>query len=108
MRLKYIPATITLIAGAIISILNMINKVNLTTSLKRLLLVLLIFYIIGLIARAIITKTMYMSSDAKDDSQEDTEDSKENDEATFEESNTDSISKIDGKKSALNKATTDN
>lgn len=67
MRLKYIPAAITLAAGAIISILNIINKVDLTTSLKRLLWVLLVFYIIGLIAKTIITKTTDMTSDKEEE-----------------------------------------
>ncbi|NLK75684.1 MAG: hypothetical protein GX288_10420 [Clostridiales bacterium] len=67
MRLKYIPAAITLAAGAIISILNIINKVDLTTSLKRLLWVLLVFYIIGLIAKTIIAKTTDMTSDKEEE-----------------------------------------
>lgn len=70
MRLKYIPAAITLAAGAIISILNIINKVDLTTSLKRLLWVLLVFYIIGLIAKTIIAKTTDMTSDKEEEEDE--------------------------------------
>ena len=54
----YLPALIMLIAGAITSILNIINKVELVTSLKRLLVVLIIFYILGLITRAIVEKTL--------------------------------------------------
>ncbi|MDF2542241.1 MAG: hypothetical protein K0S47_1959 [Herbinix sp.] len=56
MKDRYIPAVITLIAGAVVSGLNIINKVEMLAGLKRLLLVLLIFYVIGLIARAIIKK----------------------------------------------------
>ena len=58
MREKYIPAIIMLIAGTAASIINIINKVELITGLKRLLFVLVLFYIIGLIAKAIIVKTM--------------------------------------------------
>lgn len=60
MREKYIPALIMLIAGTVVSMLNIVNKVELVTGLKRLLLVLIVFYIIGLIAKAIIVKAMYM------------------------------------------------
>lgn len=58
MRDRFIPALITLTAGAITCIFDIYHKVDLLTSLKRLLLVLIIFYIIGLIAAAIIRKTM--------------------------------------------------
>lgn len=54
----YLPALIMLIAGAITSIIDIINKVELVTSLKKLLVVLIIFYILGLITRAIVEKTL--------------------------------------------------
>jgi hypothetical protein len=50
---RYIPPFITLLAGAITSIINIVNKVQLLVGLKRLLLVIIIFYIIGLIVKAI-------------------------------------------------------
>ena len=56
MRDKFIPAVIMLIAGMVTSIINIVNKVELNTGLKRLLLVMIIFYIIGLIAKAIIMR----------------------------------------------------
>lgn len=56
MKQKYIPAFIMLAAGAVTSILDIIHKTPKLDSLKRLLLVLLVFYIIGLIAKAIIKK----------------------------------------------------
>lgn len=56
MQQKYIPALIMLAAGAVVCIFDIYNKVNLLTSLKRLLLVMVIFYIIGLIAKAIVAK----------------------------------------------------
>lgn len=59
MREKYIPALIMLIAGAITCILDIYRKADLLPSLKRLLLVLIIFYIIGLIAKEIITKALF-------------------------------------------------
>lgn len=58
MRGRYIPAFVMLIAGAITCILDIYNKTELLTSLKRLFWVLIIFYIIGLIARVIINKVV--------------------------------------------------
>ena len=57
MRNRYIPAFIMLIAGAITCFFDIYHKADLLTSLKRLFLVLIIFYIIGLIARSIVKKT---------------------------------------------------
>lgn len=54
MRERYIPAFIMLVAGAITSALNIVSKVELVTALKRLLIVIIIFYVIGLIVKAII------------------------------------------------------
>lgn len=56
MREKYIAAIIMLIAGVIVSTTNFIQKIELVTGLKRLLLALIIFYIIGSIVQAIIIK----------------------------------------------------
>lgn len=56
MRQRYIPAFIMLIAGAVTSIIDIVNGTPRLDSLKRLLLVLIIFYIIGLIAKALIKK----------------------------------------------------
>ncbi|MGF7144746.1 flagellar biosynthesis/type III secretory pathway M-ring protein FliF/YscJ [Anaerotaenia torta] len=58
MKERYIPALIMLIAGAITSILNIVNKVETAEGLKRLLLVLFLFYIAGLVVKAIIVKTV--------------------------------------------------
>ena len=58
MRLRYIPAIIMLLAGAITSVINVINKVENKAGLNRLLLVMIIFYFIGLISRMIIVKVI--------------------------------------------------
>lgn len=63
MRDRYIPALIMLIAGAITCIFDLYRKAELLPSLKRLLLVLIIFYIIGVIAREIIVKTIESKKD---------------------------------------------
>lgn len=69
----YLPALIMLIAGAITSIIDIINKVELVTSLKRLLVVLIIFYILGLITRAIVEKTLVERKKTEEEDYEETE-----------------------------------
>lgn len=66
MKERYIPAFIMLTAGAITSILNIVNKVQILTGLKRLLIVLIIFYILGLIVKSIMIKILENNS-KKDD-----------------------------------------
>ena len=56
MRERYIAPAIMLIAGAITSILNIVNGVKTLDGLKVLLIVLIIFYIIGKIVTVIIRK----------------------------------------------------
>jgi hypothetical protein len=56
MRERYIAPAIMLIAGAVISILNIVNGVKTLDGLKALLIVLIIFYIIGKIVTVIIRK----------------------------------------------------
>ncbi len=51
---RYIPPFITLVAAAITSVINIINQVEIVTAFKRLLLVIIIFYILGLIVKAVI------------------------------------------------------
>jgi hypothetical protein len=58
MRERYIPPLVMLLAGAITSVLNIVNKVKVEDGLKRLLLVLVIFYFVGLIIKAIIVRTV--------------------------------------------------
>lgn len=58
MKLRYIPAFITLLAGIITCMISIIRQDEILSSLKTLLLVLIIFYIIGLIARNILNFAM--------------------------------------------------
>ena len=58
MRDRLLPALITLLAGAITCIIDIYRKAPLIPSLIRLLLVIIIFYILGLIAKAIIKKAL--------------------------------------------------
>lgn len=54
MKVRYIPATVTLTAGAITSIACIIKKYEVLYSLELLLVVLIIFTIIGLTAQKIV------------------------------------------------------
>lgn len=56
MRDRYIAPAIMLTAGAITSVLNIVNEVDFLEGMKRLLLVLILFYVIGKIATRIIKK----------------------------------------------------
>lgn len=58
MKTRYIPAVTMLSAGAVVSITSIIKQWDVLYSLKLLLGVLIVFYIIGLIAKAMITRTL--------------------------------------------------
>lgn len=58
MKTRFIPALITLIAAACVSVINILNKTELVTGLKTLLYVIVIFYILGLIVKMVINKTV--------------------------------------------------
>ena len=57
-KLEFIPKFITLLAGAIVSIITIVEDMDVTYSLELLLATLIIFYIIGLIAKKIIQKVI--------------------------------------------------
>lgn len=56
MKSDYIPKVITLLAGAVVCIVTIVKDMNVTYSLEILLATLIIFYIIGLIAKKIFQK----------------------------------------------------
>lgn len=58
MKIIYIPATVTLTAGLITCIICIINQYDIIYSLELLLATIIIFYIIGTIAKSIIMKTI--------------------------------------------------
>ena len=58
MKLECIPKFIMLLAGAIVSIITIVKDMDVTYSLALLLATLVIFYIVGLIAKKIIQKTV--------------------------------------------------
>ncbi len=71
MRDRYMPALVTLIAGAITCIIDIYRKADLLPSLKRLLLVIIIFYIISIMSRAIIRRVIEYKPDTSDEDKED-------------------------------------
>lgn len=56
MRNRYIPAFTMLSAGAIVSIFCIIKKMDVLYTLKLLLAMLIVFYLIGLVAKKVIGK----------------------------------------------------
>lgn len=56
MGVKYLSLLIMLIAGTIVSVMNVVQKVETVTGLKRLFIVLIIFYVFGNIVQAIVVK----------------------------------------------------
>lgn len=58
MKTEYIPKVITLLAGAVVCIVSIVRHMDTTYSLEILLAVLIVFYVIGCIARRIIEKVM--------------------------------------------------
>ena len=58
MKTEYIPKVITLLAGVVVCIISIVRHMDTTYSLEILLAALLIFYVIGCIARRIIERVM--------------------------------------------------
>lgn len=56
MKSEYIPKVITLLAGAVVSIVLIIRDTNVTYSLEILLVTLVIFYLFGILAQHIILR----------------------------------------------------
>lgn len=56
MKSEYIPKVITLLAGAVVSIVLIIRDTNVTYSLEILLATLVIFYLFGILAQHIILR----------------------------------------------------
>lgn len=56
MKSEYIPKVITLLAGAVVSIILIIRDTNVTYSLEILLATLVIFYIFGLLVQYVIMR----------------------------------------------------
>lgn len=83
MKGRYIPAIITLVAGLVTSIVCLVRGIGIMRSLITLLLVLIIFYIVGKIAKFIIVKALEepieipQVTDEKDEKAEEKQESSE-------------------------------
>ncbi len=77
MKTRYIPAVTMLSAGAVISIISIIKKWDVLYSLKLLLGILILFYILGLIAKALIVRTLEKDGRVPEEYNEDGEKSDE-------------------------------
>lgn len=70
MKTEFIPKFIMLLAGAIVCITSIVRHMDTTYSLELLLAVLIIFYLIGCLARRIIEKVMVSNRFMKEKSEE--------------------------------------
>lgn len=62
MKTDFIPKFITLLAGAVISIVCIVKDIDVTRSLEILLATLILFYIIGCIVRRLIERVLISNS----------------------------------------------
>ncbi|MDO5293971.1 MAG: hypothetical protein Q4F05_14625 [bacterium] len=86
MQGRYLPAVVTLIAGLVASIICLVKKISIIKSLTIVLVVLIIFLILGLIARKVIVYTLNEKTvvSEKDDSETDTNENPEHENDTEE------------------------
>lgn len=80
MQRKYIPAVVMLSAGAVTCIVSIVNKLDVLFSLEILLGVLIVFYVIGIIAKNIISKVLdsvIIPSEEEEESRESQEEASE-------------------------------
>ena len=82
MKTEYIPKVITLLAGAVVCIVSIVRHMDTTYSLEILLAALIIFYIIGCLARHIIERTDEMVKEAQEAAQEESSESEEAEETS--------------------------
>ncbi len=86
MKTEYIPKITTLLAGAIVCIISIVKQMDTTYSLAVLLAVLIIFYIIGCIARKIIENVMISNRFMKEEAEASEEEEESEEEKEIEES----------------------
>ena len=78
MNTKLIPAFIMLLAGAVASILGLINRYETTEFIIMILIVLLVFYVMGCIVKMIVDKNFKGMDKQVQDEQKESEEAKEN------------------------------
>lgn len=87
MRTRYIPAGVMLIAGVVTCIISIIKEQDIIRSLSTLLIVLVLFYVIGLITKFFVEKILRDFKESKvveGDKQADTEEKEESQEDSQE------------------------
>lgn len=84
MKTEFIPKIIMLLAGAVVCMISIVKQMDTTYSLEILLASLIIFYLIGCIARRIIEKVMVSNRFMKEKT-ENSEDAEDNTEEMREE-----------------------
>ncbi len=84
MKTRYIPAVTMLSAGAVISIISIVKKWDVLYSLKLLLGILILFYVLGLIAKALITRTLEKDGRPPEEYEEEEENGQEAEEGIEE------------------------
>lgn len=88
MRTRYIPAGVMLIAGAVTCIISIVKGQDIVKSLTTLLIVLILFYVIGLITKFFVEKILRDFKEIKvveEDKQADTEEKEESQEVDTQE-----------------------
>lgn len=88
MRTRYIPAGVMLIAGAVTCIISIVKGQDIVKSLTTLLIVLILFYVIGLITKFFVEKILRDFKEIKvveGDKQADTEEKEESQEEGSQE-----------------------
>lgn len=89
MRTRYIPAGVMLIAGAVTCIVSIVQNQDIVKSLITLLVVLILFYVIGLVAKFFIEKILKDLKENKNLQQVDEEDASNDSEENLEDGSVD-------------------
>ena len=89
MRTRYIPAGVMLLAGAVTCIVSIVQNQDIVKSLITLLVVLILFYVIGLVAKFFIEKILKDLKENKNLQQVDEEDASNDSEKNFEDGSAD-------------------
>ena len=97
MKTEFIPKVITLLAGAVVCIVTVIKDIDTTTALEYLLATLIIFFILGNIAKFIIEKVIAGNSVIKKNSDDLDEDAENTEDTNSNESDDDSESEEENK-----------
>ena len=84
MRTRYIPAGVMLVAGAVTCIVSIVQNQDIVKSLITLLVVLILFYVIGLVAKFFIEKILKDLKENKNLQQPDEDDTSNDSEKNSE------------------------